>query len=401
LNKISILKNPVQEYAWGSKTALQGLIGKDVPTDKPAAELWMGAHPKAPSKAFVDGEWKTLDKAIEDNPELILGTNVAERFSNKLPFLFKVIAADRPLSVQVHPNLDQARAGFARENSLRIPLNASNRNYKDENHKPEILCALTSFQALKGFRKIEEILGLMDKALPSSLSHELGQLRKHPDTEGLKHFFNVIFKMDRSQQSLVVKESVSLVEGCTNEHQAFHLMAKLNREYPGDIGVLSPLFLNLVQLEPGEAIYLPAGELHTYLHGVGVELMANSDNVLRSGLTSKHIDASELLEIVDFKIDPLQIVKPVGRGTCETMYPTPANEFLLSEISVDEGHPFTSPRDRSVEILICVKGKAHIRDMAGGKVLALKKGQSIIVPASVSLYRIEGNAKLFKASVSL
>jgi mannose-6-phosphate isomerase len=401
MNKICILKNPTQEYAWGSKTVIQALLGQAESKDKPIAELWMGDHPKAASNALIEGEWQSLDEVIKRSPESILGKDAAKRFSNRLPFLFKVLAVDSPLSIQVHPNLEQARAGFARENSLKIPLNAPNRNYKDENHKPEILCALTPFQGLKGFRKIEEILALMEKIASSSLSEELDRLKMEANTIGLKGFFTTLMRMDRPRQSLVVSEAVRLAEKLANEDQAFYWMVELNKAYPGDIGVFSPVILNLVQLEPGEAIYLPAGELHAYLCGVGVELMANSDNVLRGGLTSKHIDVIELLKIVNFKTGPVKIIKPEKHGMIERTYPTPAEEFLLSKLSVDEGGVFTSPQDRSVEILICLKGKADVKDLGNSELLRLDKGKSIIVPAAVSQYQIEGNTTFYKASVPL
>ena len=199
----------------------------------------------------------------------------------------------------------------------------------------------------------------------------------------------------------MVREAVGLAEMVADEEPAFHWMVELNREHPGDVGVLSPLLLNFIRLDPGEAIYLQAGELHTYLCGVGVELMANSDNVLRGGLTHKHIDVPELTKIVNFKIEPPKIIKSSSSDSCEGAYPVPAKEFLLSVISVKNSVSFVSPRHRSVEILVCTEGKADVRDLVSGELSALKRGQCIIVPASVSQYGIEGNAILYKASVPL
>ena len=401
LNRISVLKNPVQEYSWGSKTAVQTLLGRTESGEKPIAELWMGAHLKAPSKVSVDGEWRSLNEVIDKSPESILGRGIAERFSNKLPFLLKILAADRPLSIQAHPNLELAQRGFARENGLGIPLNAPNRNYKDENHKPEILCALTPFQVLKGFRDIEEILGLMGRVLPAGLSRQFGRFKKRPDPEGLKRFFIDLMSMDEALRGPIVSEAAGLAEKYAGEETEFHWVVELNREYPGDVGVFSPLLLNFMQLDPGEAIYLQDGELHTYLRGVGVELMANSDNVLRGGLTQKHIDVSELIKVVDFKIEPATIMKSRNRGPCEVEYPTPAEEFLLSVIFVEKSDSFASSRNRSVEILICIKGKADINDLGNDEILSLNRGESVIVPATVSQYRIKGSAILYKASVPL
>jgi mannose-6-phosphate isomerase len=187
-------------------------MGEPKLTDRPIAELWMGAHPNAPSKLLIDGEWKSFKDVIDKDPDGVLGKGVAEKFSNKLPFLFKVLAADKPLSIQVHPNLEQAWEGFAAENSGGIPLTAPNRKYRDENHKPEIFCALTPFLGLKGFRRIQEILGLMEKVLPLGLSHELGLLRKEPNTSGLKRFFTAVINMDKSRQSLIVSEAARFAE---------------------------------------------------------------------------------------------------------------------------------------------------------------------------------------------
>ena len=401
LDRIRILKNPVQEYEWGSKMAIQELLGKPVPSDKPMAEMWMGAHSKAPSKVLIQGQWRSLDEVIKGSPESILGKRVAEKYANKLPFLFKVLAVSSPLSVQVHPDLEQARQGFARENRLHIPIDAPNRNYRDDNHKPELLLAVTYFTGLKGFRKIKEIIGLMEKIAPKSLSVELTQLRKKPEASGLKSFFNALMTMNKSRRNQVLGEAVSLAEKRADQDPAFHWMVELKREYPEDIGVLSPVLLNFVELRPGDAMYLEAGQLHSYLNGLAMELMANSDNVLRGGLTPKYTDVPELLKLVDFKTGPVLPVRPEGSGTCESVYQTPAREFTLSVISVDKGKTFESPRDRSVEILICMEGQADIADPGTGEVLALTRGRSVIVPSAVSQYRIDGTATLYKASVPL
>jgi len=399
MDRIAVLKNPIQEYGWGSKTAIQTLLGLPVSSRRPAAELWLGAHPKAPSQVMVEGEWQSLDKVIETDPVSVLGKRVAERFSKKLPFLFKVLAADRPLSIQVHPNLEEAREGFERENKLGIPLNASERNYKDANHKPEILCAITPFEGLKGFRTPEDILSLMDRVSITTLADELSRLRKEPDGSGLKPFFTSLVSMDQARRERVIDEAIRGAERCVNEDRSFYWMVELNREYPGDIGVLSPIIFNLVELGPGEAIYIPAGELHAYLRGVGMELMANSDNVLRGGLTPKHVDVPELLKIVNFSPEPVRKVTPSGGLPGEKIYASPAEEFQLSVISVANGNPFISERDRGVEIMICMEGEARIKDSGTNEPLLFTTGDSVIIPSSVGWYQIEGRGKLYKAAV--
>jgi len=401
LNKISLLKNPIMKYAWGSKTEIQNLIGEPESIGKPMAELWMGAHPKAPSQIMIDGEWHSLDEVIKKDPESILGKKIAKRYSKRLPFLFKILAAERPLSIQVHPTIEQAQEGFARENNLGIPLDAPNRNYKDTNHKPEILYALTPFQGLKGFRTIEEIILLMEQLSLTTLPNEIDFLKKEPDRNGLKRFFSSLMSMDKMRQVEIAVEALRSAEKLAKEDKIFQWIMELNKEYPGDIGILSPIILNLVQLEPGEAIYLPAGELHAYLDGLGIELMANSDNVLRGGLTPKHIDVPELLNIINFESGPVHKVKTTIRDLCQTSYEVPAKEFQLSMISVDERNAFTSPEDRSVEVLICLEGKAKIEDIGCSESMIISRGDTVIVPSEVPQYRIGGNAMLSIAAVPL
>ena len=399
MRKIGLLKNSIQEYAWGSRTAIPGLLGQSVSADKPQAELWMGAHPKAPSQVFADGLWRSLPEVIEESPEETLGQEVAARFSNKLPFLFKVLAAAKPLSIQAHPNKEQAGQGFARENELGIPLDAPHRNYRDDNHKPEIICALTPFWALNGFRKIEETLNLLEEARIPGLVEIVSFLRNHPNRDGLKKFFNHLMTTDSGKQSKIVEQAVNYAEKRTPEEPVWTWMIKLNEEYPGDMGVLSPIFLNLIRLEPQQAMYLPAGELHGYLEGVGIELMANSDNVLRGGLTPKHIDVQELLAVLNFTDGDLNILGPENLTPGEAIYSMEAEEFVLSVIRVDNAAPFSSPRDRSVEMMMCTEGEVSVTDLSAGDITRLTRGISIIVPAAVEQYSIEGDGILYKAAV--
>jgi mannose-6-phosphate isomerase len=401
MRKIGLLKNSIQEYAWGSRTAIPGLLGQSVPADKPQAELWMGAHPKGPSQVLADGLWRSLPEVIQESPEETLGKEVAARFSNQLPFLFKVLAAAKPLSIQAHPNKEQAGQGFARENELGIPLDEPHRNYRDDNHKPEIICALTPFWALNGFRKIEETIRLLEEARVPGLAEMVSVLRSHPTRAGLKKFFNHLMTMDRGKQRKIVEETVNFAEKRTNEEAVWAWIIKLNEEYPGDIGVLAPIFLNLVRLEPQQAMYLPAGELHGYLEGVGIELMANSDNVLRGGLTPKHIGVQELLVVLNFTDGDLNILGPENLASGEAIYTTEAEEFVLSVMRINKESPFSSARDRSVEMMICTEGNVSVTDLSTGDITRLSRGISIIVPAAVEQYRIEGDGILYKAAVPL
>ena len=399
MRKIGLLKNCIQEYAWGSRTAIPGLLGQTVPADRPQAELWMGAHPKAPSQVLADGAWRSLPKVIQESPEETLGQEVAARFSNKLPFLFKVLAAAKPLSIQAHPNKEQAEQGFARENEIGIPFDAPQRNYRDDNHKPEIICALTPFWALNGFRKIEVTLRLLEEARIPSLAEIVSFLRNHPNRDGLKKFFNHLMTTDSGKQRTIVEQAVNSAEKRTHEEPVWTWMIKLDEEYPGDMGVLSPLFLNLVRLEPLQAMYLPAGVLHAYLEGVGIELMANSDNVLRGGLTPKHIDVQELLAVLNFTDGDLNILGPGNFTPGEAIYTTEAAEFVLSVMRINKASPFSSLRGRSVEMMICTEGEVSVTDLNDGDNTRLTRGISVIVPAAVEQYSIEGDGILFKAAV--
>lgn len=399
MKNIGILNNTVQEYAWGSYTAIPKLLGNDSPTNTPQAELWMGAHPKAPSKVKLNGEWMSLMKLIEKNPKDILGKVVAEKYNNRLPYLFKVLAAAKPLSIQAHPSQAQAKEGFIRENSLGITFDANNRNYKDDNHKPECICALTFFWALNGFRKISGILALLEKICPQGLKSDLNNLREEPNSLGLKKFFQAIMTMGRAQQNQIIADAIINAQKFTEEDQAYKWMIDLHNEYPADIGVFSPILLNLICLKPGQAMFLPAGELHAYLDGVGIELMANSDNVLRGGLTPKHVDVPELLNVLNFEERELDILSPIVSNECERIYSSRAEEFVLSVITLKRDLTCYSPTNRSVEILLCTDGEAIITDLGNNDKLAFDRGKSIIIPSAVKKYCIEGNATLYKAAV--
>lgn len=398
--RIYPLKNPVQNYAWGSKTAIQELLGQPFPADTPVAELWLGAHPKAPSEVKVENEWVPLDLWIQKDPAAILGRPVAEKYDGRLPFLMKVLAAEQPLSIQVHPNLDQARKGFEREHRLGLPLDAPERNYRDANHKPECMCALTPFEALKGFRSVEEIVRLMDRLSLAFFSDALKSLAEAPDPSGLKRFFSWWMNMDAGPREKAVSQVVKAAESVLGDMREAFWMKALNRRYPGDAGVLGPLFFNLTELAPGEAIYIPAGEPHAYLKGVGVELMANSDNVIRGGLTSKPMDVPELLHLIACRPGPPLRVEVRDEGG-ERIYLTPASEFTLSTLFIIPGKPFDSGKALGVEILLCTAGHGALIDGGNNETIPMAKGASVIVPASVSDYRIEGEATFFRATVNM
>jgi mannose-6-phosphate isomerase len=399
--KISLLKNTIQNYAWGSTRAIPDLLGQKNPEHKTQAELWIGAHPKAPSLVQHNGQWVSLPELIAKNPIDILGKKVAANFNNRLPYLVKVLAAAKPLSIQAHPDLHQAREGFQRENTQKIPLDAPNRNYRDDNHKPECICALTRFWALSRFRKISGILSYFEKLNLQQLQAELADFKKRPTVDGLKRFYTSLMTLDMDRQKRIVDEALGQAQGFEAEDPVFKWMLRLADDYPGDIGVLTPILLNLICLEPGQAIFLDAGELHAYLEGLGIELMANSDNVLRGGLTPKHVDVAELLRVLKFEDRDITLLKPGKSVANELVYPSPAAEFVLSVITLNKAATYQSPKDRSVEILICTRGKATIFDRHDRTETQLQQGASAVVPAAVEGYSIKGEGTCYKAGVPL
>ena len=398
---IGKLINPIRSYAWGSRTAIARLLGSPVPSPEPQAEIWMGAHPSAPSRVDLKAGPVSLDALIAGDPDGVLGEKVRARFGPRLPYLFKVLAAAEPLSIQAHPSREQAREGFQRENRLGIPLDAPHRNYRDDNHKPEIICALTPFWALCGFRSLPRICDGLAAYCPDTLGGEAARVRRLGEEAGIRTLFEALLTMDGDLRRRVLAEAASSArDNGPNKTGEGDWVLRLNAAYPGDIGVLAPLLLNLIRLEPGQALFLPAGHLHAYLEGTGIELMANSDNVLRGGLTPKHVDLPELLKVTQFHPLAVSVLgpKPVRDG--ESGYRCPAEEFFLSRIRVDGEKPdYTSAGDRSVEILLCTEGQGRIAWGDSGAALAFRCGETLLAPASAGRYRIDGEAVLFKASI--
>jgi mannose-6-phosphate isomerase len=399
LRTITRMQNPIMEYAWGSRSAIPELLGIQNPEQKPMAEMWIGAHPKASSAVFVDGKWISLDEVIRSSPNTILGGGAARRFENRLPFLFKVLAAENPLSIQVHPDLEQAKEGYRRENELGFSLGAPERNYRDPNHKPEIICALDYFDVLKGFRKIDAIIYLLKKVSSGPLDSLIDLLMREPDERGMRVFFRTLMTMKKEKMAGIITGVAEQATEFAENDPAFGWIVALEEAYPGDPGILAPLFLNLVQLRPGEALFLPAGELHSYLRGVGIELMANSDNVIRAGLTKKNVDVPELLKITRFAMGnpPVLGALRVSRG--REVYTTPSEEFVLSRIHMEDEETYEASSRDGVEILLCTEGEGEIVDAFIAQRIQYRTGMAFFVPAGVKKYRISGTGTLFSASV--
>jgi mannose-6-phosphate isomerase len=392
-----LLDNPVQDYAWGSRTAIAELLGRPSPGDRPEAELWIGAHPSASSRIIEPPGLGTLEEAIEEEPVSLLGEEVCERFGNELPFLLKVLAAAQPLSIQAHPDRNQARAGWARENEAGIPVDAPHRSYRDPNHKPELVCALTPFVALKGFRPPEEVARRLERIAGDELDREVGRLGRQRSSTALRALFTRLMTLEEDERAAVLPRALTEAGREGDDDPAWAWVERLHQKYPGDVGVLAPLYLQLVTLAPGEALFLSAGELHAYLEGTALELMANSDNVLRGGLTPKNVDLPELLAILSFEPHSPAVLKGHEEGPGQQVYRTEAKEFQLALLSVEHGRPFEPEPGRGVEILLGLAGDCLLR--AGDDERPLGRGRAVFVPASTRSYVIEGRGRVARASV--
>ncbi|ALO08808.1 Mannose-6-phosphate isomerase [Streptomyces venezuelae] len=378
------LVNTVRPYAWGSPTAIPELLGV-APTGEPQAEMWMGAHPGAPSRT----ERGPLNEVVAADPVRELGKPAVEKFGPRLPFLLKVLAAGAPLSLQVHPDLDQARAGFAAEEAAGIPVDAPHRTYKDANHKPELICALTPFEGLCGFRAPAAAADLIAALGVDSLKPYVDLLHAHPEEAALREVLTALLTADREEMAHTVAEAAAAADRLGGEHAPF---ADLAHHFPGDPGVIAAMLLNHVRLQPGEALYLGAGVPHAYFDGMGVEIMANSDNVLRCGLTPKHVDVAELLRVVRFESNDPAVLRPEASPSGEEAYDTPIDEFRLSRFVRAEGAAPSDVTAPTPQILLSVAG----RPKAGEVTLA--PGESVFVPAGEKT-ELSGAGTVFRATV--
>ncbi|WP_086577872.1 mannose-6-phosphate isomerase, class I [Streptosporangium minutum] len=340
-----LLDNPVKNYPWGSHTDIATLTERPDPTLDPEAEMWLGAHPAGPST--LAGTGHSLAELIAADPLAALGADVLGRYGRRLPYLMKVISVARPLSLQVHPNAEQAADGHSRG------------MYDDPWPKPELICALTPFTALAGFRPPEQAAMLLDRLGMAELTEVSALLRAGAVREG----FDLLLQRRQITDRAVWAASAV-------HHPDYALIARLARQYPGDPACLAPLLLRRHELHPGQALFLGAGVLHCYLKGFGVEIMGSSDNVVRAGLTGKPVDRAELLRITDPDALPLRVL-PAATGE----YETPSPEFRLRRIRHGTGWRLrgTAPR-----ILLCTTGTASVDHVQ------LRQGQSLFIPATHS-----------------
>jgi mannose-6-phosphate isomerase len=387
------LMNTVRHYPWGSRTVIPELLGETSPADRPYAELWMGAHPDAPS---VLSNGTPLDKAIQEQPDALLGAAVLQRFGTRLPFLMKVLAAERPLSLQAHPTNEQAEAGFAAEEAAGVPRDDATRTFKDPFHKPELLVALTTFEALCGFRPVEESLHCLAKLQVPELKPTIAALARG----GLRAAIPQLIALSPETRSVLVISVAEAADRFVAAHDpefinTYRWAASLAETYPGDPGVVISLMCNHLKLAPGEAVFLPAGNLHAYLSGAGVEVMASSDNVLRGGLTSKHVDLAALIEVLDFTDGRVPVLHPV-LGPGGLRYPVPVEDFDLTRCQLDvQAGSLTT---RGPQVLLCTEGTAVLSSSDGE--LTLEQGGTAFVPAGAPV-SARGPAVLYRATTNL
>jgi mannose-6-phosphate isomerase len=368
-----LLANPVRTYAWGSHTVLPALLGASTPQAEPWAEIWIGAHPFGAS-TLPDG--RSLADVEPD-----------------LPFLVKLLAADVPLSIQAHPDREQARAGYAAEEAHGIPRSAPERSYKDANHKPELLVALTHAEALCGFRSPAEILDIAGRWGSDRFSDLVAGLAGTPDSgKALRATFADLVTLPGPARAALLDEVLAVASGVaaddrSPDQRAAGWLLRLAELYPGDPGVLAPLLLRLVVLEPGEGLYVAAGVLHSYLHGAGVEVQASSDNVLRAGLTPKKIDIPDLLRVLVGDDGPAPVVQPRAVADGLDAYDVPVDDFALWRVRPD-GAPI-SVHAPGARLVVCVEGTVEV----GG--VSLPPGAAAYLPGDRADVRVSGAGTCF------
>jgi mannose-6-phosphate isomerase len=389
------LDNPVRRYAWGSASDIPEFAG--LPADGgPQAELWMGAHPDDPSVVRRNGVARSLAEVIADNPDAELGPGVARRFGTRLPFLMKVLAAARPLSLQVHPDKAYAAAAYAAQLRAGVP----DGDYTDDNHKPELICALRDgFEALCGFRPVADTLALLDELAVPQLTDYATLLTGQPAPGGLRTLVTAILTEQRDHSpaiAAIAAAGARLAAGGGRRAAAGAAYARLAAAYPADPGVLVALLLNHAVLGQGEALFVAAGVPHCYLAGLGAEVMASSDNVLRAGLTSKRVNVPELLRILDFEPAPLRVLRPEPDGDADS-YPVPVPDFRLARLVLSEDARKVSPPDAGPAIVVCIAGEAVLHAPDGGE-LRLGRGESAYLGASCAGVTATGPGTILRAT---
>lgn len=386
---------PAQKhYAWGSETKIQSLIGIQ-PDGKPLAEIWMGSHPNGMSYIDIEGKSTSVADFIAADQEKALGKECVDKFGS-LPFLFKVLAAEKPLSIQAHPDLETAKAGFERDERNHIPMDHFTRVYKDPNHKREMIYAISAFYALKGFRTLEEIKVNFKKFFPFC-GNAFVDFRYHSEEDFYKKFFTRLLSMDQTLRKAMLRELETTAHKMGQVEQ--FIFRKLMYDFPGDRCVFSPLFLNCIKLNPGECMSIDEGQLHSYVDGICFEVMSSSDNTIRGGLTEKFIDVLELFNIMKFVHGSKVCVEPMEKDS-EKIYSPGWDEFCFSSV-VTAGSPYVSSDVHSLEIIFIYSGSGKIANSSFS--MELKAGSAVLIPSEAGRYTISGSQDLvfYKAAMPL
>lgn len=396
----------VKHYTWGSDRAIAELLGRPA-SGSPEAELWFGAHPAGPARLLgvpADSPESDLLEWFRTDPQSVVGERVLSRLGNQFPFLLKVLAAETPLSLQAHPSLEQARAGFLAEQALGLPPESSSANYKDANHKPELILALQRFSLLTGFspwelsRERVSLLGL-DSWLAEPLS-AFARTREDGGTESeaRETFFRALFLLPEHKRLTMSERIGENAARLVAESALGSVLERLAETYPADPGLFVVLLMNYLELAPGEALFMPARRLHAYLEGLGLEVMASSDNVLRGGLTSKRVDVAELCRILDFSDQSPAIL--LGREDSSDdlerrSYDAPVQEFLLSTLRMGTKASFTCS---GPAIALVLDGLLQVSDSSIQPLLR-ERGEACFIPASEGVVSLSGPGRV--ALVSL
>jgi mannose-6-phosphate isomerase len=386
------MENVIQDYVWGSRTSISKLLGINNPEQKHQAEIWMGAHANGCSKIINQGQIQLLSDFISQHKAEVLSDKTNKQF-DELPYLFKVLAAGEALSVQVHPSKAQAEIGFAKEETAGISRNAANRNYKDPNHKPELVYALTPYQAMNGFREFEQCINLFKQVNVTAISHLVNEFSTAIDSAGLETFFSQLLSLQGDVKKTAVNELLEYADQ-NQQDPLFALILELALQHPGDIGLFTPLMLNVITLQPGQAMFLYACTPHAYLKGTGLEIMANSDNVLRAGLTPKFIDVKELVSCTKFEAIPFDslLFIPQHKDGGE-YYDIPVEDFKfalfdhINDLSIDVV---------SAEILLALDEELTLKHKSG-ETIKIAKGQSVFIPAYVQQYQLSCDGRVARA----
>jgi len=405
---MDLLRPVIRPYPWGTRTAIAELQGRPVPAPGPEAELWMGAHPSAPSALHRPAPSVTLDAVIAGDPERELGAECAARFGGRLPFLLKVLSAEKALSIQVHPSRAQAEAGYAAENARGLAADDPARNYVDDWPKPELLYALTPFEVAAGLRTPADASALLRalevgelEPLAAALANAVGE-----DALGAALASVLEWPEPCPLVASVVAACQRLATSDSPFADACAAAVRVAADHPGDVGVVALLLMRHEVLQPGQAVFMPAGGLHAYLHGTGIELLANSDNVVRSGLTGKHIDVPELLRLLDPAV-AVPVLSPLPLATGLTTFDTPAPEFRLylvnlpapgsAPASAAPATPALALPGTGPSILLCLDGTCTLR-AASGQELNLTQGDSCFIPFADAPLHATGPARLAQAT---